>query len=539
MTVRRWFLALAAALALALLPAAPAAAHASLENSTPAANAVLTEPPPLVLLDFDEEIETALASIELFDGTGAAVPLGEPQKGTDGTQVRVAVPSLEDGLFAVVWRVTSVDGHVVQGSFAFQVGTADAGDADALLASVGGGRGSTSLEWRYGVARFLSLAGLVLWAGLGWWLMQRPAFLLAQRRLQRVLAAGAGMFVVGSVGAFVFFAAQVSDGELGSAVSPAAWADATRTTTGLMLLARVVVSVGAAALTVGVVRQVAAPAGRMRVVAPLAAAAAVLTFSASGHPNAVAPRLAWVAVDAVHLAAVVAWLGGLVALTLADRESRRTPEVQGLALRFSGVATVAVPALVLTGVAQTWRLADGFADVTATTWGRLLLVKVTIIAALLAVAGVSRWLLHREGVASIGRTLVVETVAAVAVLGLVAAMVAQPPRPALATRPYEGTLTASGLIASLSISPGRVGANEVHILVTPPGGSILPVLGATARVSLPSADIPAAPATLLTEGANHFSGVVSFTQPGEWTFEIIVQISESETALLKATVPIP
>ena len=61
------------------------------------------------------------------------------------------------------------------------------------------------------MARFLSLAGLVLWAGLGWWLMQRPAFLLAQRRLQRVLAAGAGMFVVGSVGAFVFFAAQVSD----------------------------------------------------------------------------------------------------------------------------------------------------------------------------------------------------------------------------------------------------------------------------------------------------------------------------------------
>lgn len=85
MTVRRWFLALAAALALALLPATPAATHASLENSTPAANAVLTEPPPLVLR-LRRGDEDTLASLELFDGTGAAVPLGEPQKGTDRTR---------------------------------------------------------------------------------------------------------------------------------------------------------------------------------------------------------------------------------------------------------------------------------------------------------------------------------------------------------------------------------------------------------------------------------------------------------------------
>ena len=42
------------------------------------------------------------------------------------------MPVLADGLYAVVWRVTSADGHVVDGAFSFQVGTASTGSGQDL-----------------------------------------------------------------------------------------------------------------------------------------------------------------------------------------------------------------------------------------------------------------------------------------------------------------------------------------------------------------------------------------------------------------------
>jgi copper transport protein len=207
--------------------------------------------------------------------------------------------------------------------------------------------------------------------------------------------------------------------------------------------------------------------------------------------------------------------------------------------RFSLTATVCVPIVVATGVAQTLKLAGGLDDVTATDWGRMLLTKVMVVIALLAVAGVSRWLLRHDGAPSIRRTVIAEAVLGVLVVALAAGMVGQPPRPGVPSQPFDEVITANGVIASVTISPGQVGGNEVHILITPPGGSLTPVSSATARVSLPSANLPSAPVTLVAEGPNHFSGRITFPEPGEWTFELVVQVTDNDSALLKSTVPIP
>jgi copper transport protein len=158
---------------------------------------------------------------------------------------------------------------------------------------------------------------------------------------------------------------------------------------------------------------------------------------------------------------------------------------------------------------------------------------------LLAVAGVSRWLLHHEGAASIRRTVVVEAVLGLVVVGLAAGMVALPPKAPVAERPFAVELSSAGLIAIVSLSPGRVGGNEVHLTMTPPGGSITPISSATARVQLPSASIPFSPVTLVAEGPNHYSGSVTFPRAGEWTLEVLVQITATDAVLLKTTVPIP
>ena len=95
------------------------------------------------------------------------------------------------------------------------------------------------------------------------------------------------------------------------------------------------------------------------------------------------------------------------------------------------------------------------------------------------------------------------------------------------------------MIASVTITPGWVGSNEVHIIVTPPGGSLAPVDAVSARVSLIEEGIPLSPVTLVEEGPNHYSGVITFSRSGEWTFELVIDSTESESTLLSTMVQIP
>jgi copper transport protein len=130
-----------AALASLALPAAPVFAHAGLESSTPGSSSVLEESPEAIVLDFDEAVEAPLTTIGLFDADARPIEVGVPVAVSgDDTIVQASLPELADGLYAVSWRITSVDGHVIDGAFSFQIGTAATGDADSLLGQVADGR---------------------------------------------------------------------------------------------------------------------------------------------------------------------------------------------------------------------------------------------------------------------------------------------------------------------------------------------------------------------------------------------------------------
>jgi copper transport protein len=512
-------------------------AHAALESSTPAANSVLETGPPEIVLDFDEAIEADLASILLFDGDGRAVEVGVPSAGADSTIVHVAVPGVGDGIYAVVWRVTSADGHVVDGAFSFQVGTAVSGDAKELIDLVrAGSRSDPAVRWWYGVARFLSLAGAIVLLGAGWWLVHGPRGLFQRPAARRTLVLAWAALLVGSLFAFALFGAEAVAGSLSDVGRTSVWGDLATTHTGRMLLVRIAL---AGVLGVLLALRRYAAEGWWRAASATAAVLTVYSFSASGHPSATEPTAWWISVDLVHLASITLWIGGLLVLAVAGSAALGEPDGERMVRRFSLVASVCVPLIVVTGVAQTLRLAGGLDDITATDWGRLLLTKVTVVAALLAVAGVSRWLLQHDGAASVRRTVIAEFVLGMVVVAMAAGMVALPPEPPVPTRPFAEQLSASGLIAIISLSPGSVGGNEVHITMTPPGGSITPVVSATARVSLPSAEIPFSPVTLVREGPNHYSGSVTFPRSGDWTFEVVVQITDGQEVLLTTTVPIP
>jgi hypothetical protein len=116
----------AAALAanMALLAGLPAArAHAFLDQASPAVGSTVPTSPAAVTLWFTQDLEPAFSSVTITNRAGQRVDLGNVQvpPGTPA-ELRVGLKPLPPGIYTVNWHVVSVDTHLTQGSFTFQVG---------------------------------------------------------------------------------------------------------------------------------------------------------------------------------------------------------------------------------------------------------------------------------------------------------------------------------------------------------------------------------------------------------------------------------
>ena len=112
----------AAFAALAAATAPPAAAHAELDRTVPAADSVLGEPPAQIVLQFSQRFEPAFTKVRVVDANGREVAGGEFQvDDADPRRLRVDLPRLAPGTYQVNWRVLSIDTHVSEGRFGFVV----------------------------------------------------------------------------------------------------------------------------------------------------------------------------------------------------------------------------------------------------------------------------------------------------------------------------------------------------------------------------------------------------------------------------------
>jgi copper transport protein len=118
-----------------------AAGHALLVSSDPAAGASLASAPSQVTLTFTEQPDPALSTIKVLATDGTSVGAG-PVSAVPGQpkELRVALGKLQPGVYTVSWRtVSTVDGHLASGSFAFGVGVAAPSAAPSLAAGAGVG----------------------------------------------------------------------------------------------------------------------------------------------------------------------------------------------------------------------------------------------------------------------------------------------------------------------------------------------------------------------------------------------------------------
>ncbi|MGW3508247.1 copper resistance CopC/CopD family protein [Streptomyces sp. NPDC000994] len=378
-----------------LAGAAPASAHAALTGSDPQQGAVVDKAPAQVSLTFSEQVALSDNSLRVLDPKGNRVDTGKPTE-VSGTTYAVRLRSgLPDGTYTVAYQVVSADSHPVGGAYTFSIGapsktTAAVGDQTAGGGIVGG---------LYGFGRYVSYAGFVVLAG-------GAAFVLAcwqrgsgVRAVQRLIVSGWVALTSATLALLLLRGSYTSSGKIGDVFDLTLLGQVLQTRTGAALVSRLLL-LAAAALFVAVLfgeyqkrtddekrdLTFGLAIGGTVVAVGLAASWAMSEHASTGlQPGIAMP------VDVVHLLAVAAWLGGLVALLVAlYRAPAETPVETAAVRRFSRVAFGSVLALVVTGTYQSWRQVGSWSALTDTRYGQLLLVKIGLVALMVGVAWTSR-----------------------------------------------------------------------------------------------------------------------------------------------------
>jgi copper resistance protein D len=101
-------------------------------------------------------------------------------------------------------------------------------------------------------------------------------------------------------------------------------------------------------------------------------------------------------VDALHLIAASAWVGGLVPLAClfvqASRPSNSLSPAQvgDITQRFSIMGIICVTALLITGLINTWFLVESLAILVGSSYGQLLMIKVALFLVMVGIAAINR-----------------------------------------------------------------------------------------------------------------------------------------------------
>ena len=524
-----------------------------------------------------------------------------------GRTVRMPVPKLDNGSYVVTWRVVSADSHPIQGAFTFQVGEGGGpgatsrqvtGLANRLLGAQGGDKVVGAM---YGVVRGLVFAGLALLIGGAAFAAVISPRARASKRARAIVGMGWVVTLVASIAGLALYGPYASGLGIGEAFSTNLLGDTLGERFGQIWLVRIVVLLVAVPLLVVLFRRTvpdsedagaAARRGRLPVWwLPLGAVVAIAlaaTPGLSGHAVSGDWVSAAVVTDTLHVLAMGVWLGGVVVLAAVTlRRSSTVEQMWDSVPRFSRVALGCIMVLIVTGAFQTWRQVGSLDALRSTDYGRILMVKLVLFAAIVVFAAFSREIVLRVfGVpdrsaagAVVGpvvgpvvaggsdddlpaptgpvdqdeiddaveirhlrRSVWSEIILAVAVLAATALLVnAAPARTALAQGAEVGavgvTMKSKKVWVDFTAAPGVKGPNDVHANTLTPSGAPLDVAELEVTIDLPDRNIaPIEVALRRLSPGHYFAPGFDVPLAGDWRVTAKPLVSQFDQPTLRGTV---
>jgi copper transport protein len=551
---------------LLLATAAPAWAHAVLESTDPPMSGVAPESPPQLTLNFNENVEVSFGAIRVYTCSGSRVTTGAPKHSpkTDAT-VLVSIPKLSAGVYLVAWRVISADSHPVQGTYSFRIGPGAPPSVNACATETNA-KSSTTVGALFAAARTAVFIGLALLIGGGVFLVLIARGTSAARWTRRMMWLGWIVLTLSTVGALMLQGPYAAGAGIGDAVRWRVVHDVLHTRYGHVTEVRLLLLAAALVLLLFV-----GPVDRARrapiawiIPAALVAIGLAGTPGFAGHAGTGNWTFYAVVFDTLHVLAMSVWLGGLAVLLVAALGGGFSGGLRHALITFSRLAFTCVVVLVATGLFAAWRQV-GFriSGYTSTSYGRILLVKIGIVALLVGVAAISRSIVRKRQAAPIEaperaiaaidtrtvgalrRSVGGEVLLGLAVLIVTALLVnAQPARSALTPGLFAGSVSVgsgqSAMTIQVTIDPARVGVNDVHVYTLTPKGADLPVRQMSAKFV--SADgTTTVPANLVRGGPNHFlSSSATFTNAGRYQMLVeVIQLVDGNQVATAGVLNVP
>ena len=551
--MKRFLAILVGLLGIAFMLAGPASAHATLVTSSPADGARLNTAPHTVTITFDESVGLGnLGYLHVTNQAGKRVDARAAyHPGGDGTKIADDLQSgLGDGTYTASFRVISADSHPVAGTIQFVVG-----NGPLVRGVTGGSTVNSGSSVAFDVVRWISYAGLALLGGAWLILLLWPAG-RDDRRARGIVWTGWGGATLGAALELLMqgpYSAGAGLAKLGS------WSlldDTLHTQYGTLHCIRLVLL---GALAVGFARSLQPDAQPARWEAALALVGVGIawTFSAAGHGATTPPT--WISVpdDMLHVLAMATWIGGLVMLVGALLPRREPDEIRAALPLFSRVAFTSVVVLALSGTYSAFRGVGTVNAIFTTTYGWLVVGKVLLLLAILAVANVSRRLVRRRTVAyamtdavlvdepdlaespvaveRLRRAVVVEAVIGLVVLGFSAVLVAQPRGKEALLTSYREPVSASASLGggrSVTVTADHGVAGLLDFTVELAGGGAQSV---TATATQPKKQLGPLPIKLSRERADLYDGSATLPVTGDWQIALVVTTSTFQATTQQVT----
>jgi copper transport protein len=517
-----------------------ASAHAVLVSSSPADGSRVASEPAAVRLRFDEAVTLIPSAAKVISSRGVRADTGHPRLVAGGTTIVLPLrPGLPAGTYSAVWRVVSADTHIVAGSVTFGLRVRPGAGVAAPVSRTG------PLDVAAGVAQGLGYAGIVLLAGVAAAVRLIWPGVAGARRQKVLTRYGWVALAAGTAAEFLLQGPRADDAGWGAVVALRGAGLTASTLYGQELLARLglllLISPFVLRGTAGLPAPGPAgpgPRGWARDAALAAAGLAILaSVAVTGHAAAGSGVALALLAALAHLAAMSLWLGGLTVLAVLVLPAlRRDGGTDGPARlrRWSVTAYVCVVVLVITGEYQAYRQVSPVQALWSTRYGIILLVKVALVAAMLAAAAVAqrrvaRWHAAPEpsagpaAVRALTRSAGVELTAAVAVLGVTAGLVAQAPGRETYGPPVTLTAPLGADHLAVRVGPTRRGPEAFDIRVLDAAGHPVPAQTLTASVS--SDSVAALAVTLQRvagDGSHWVSSAAVVPLPGVWTLTLNV-----------------
>ena len=528
-------------LAVLLGPAAPASAHAALVATDPGTGTIVPDAPDRVTLTFSESVQLLSGKIQVLAPDGSRADQGEPRQ--SGNTVTIPLRSGGGrGTYLVSYRVISADSHPVGGSFSYSVGA----PSTTPSATTNSQAVDPVVRALIPIGKYLGYAGLVLLIGPVLVLALLWPQRLSRRIPARVVYTGIGL-VLGSTLLALWLQAPYAVGAGLFDVDAGDIRDVLGSTFGAVMLVRLGVICAAAVLLRPLLRGSGGESKTDLALLCVLAVAALATWPLTGHPTASPVAGVSVVVDAIHLAAMSVWLGGLVMLFTFLLPQANQRELSAILPIWSRWAATAVTALLLAGVVQALIEVASFRGLVDSTYGILVLVKVGLAGVVLAVAAYSRKLVRDRTAEATPRALrrpvMAELAVTAVVLGVTAALVQiSPPRTAEAaqtaattTTTVSRTLTSGAMSLQVDIFPATVGSNSIHLYAYTPESKPLTVVEWRATAALPAKGIEPIDVPLLRITDFHAIGDVALPAAGDWTFKFTVRTSDIDQSTVTMT----